>query len=159
MNKHEFISVIAPLAEYYGRNLTDAAIAVYYAAARDIDLATFEHLAQCHVADPEHGMFFPTLAHLLAQTGSEKDVTRLAGEAFDKFPDIDGTSSFERNQEKKFDTEARRKKYIASQVLRWKNLTPIERIAESVMLPKALRNGAITMLENQSQTKLGGSNG
>lgn len=159
MDKREFAQAIAPVAEYYGRNLTDAAVAVYYRAAKHLDLELFEHLLEQHISDPAQGKFFPQFAHLLDQAGNEEDVARQAAIAFDHNPKIDGTGWFDANQESKAQTDARRKRYIALQIERWKKSTPLKRLADSPRLPESLRISAEKALEHSPNLKLEARNG
>lgn len=154
MTKTDFVKIIAPVAEYYGRTLSDAALQVYYEAAKEISAQAFEHLVRMHIAHPEQGRFFPTLAHVAAQAGEESDIARQAGIDFDNEPNIDGTGWFDCNHETKHDREQRRRKYIAKCVDQWRSAPALERIAHSENIPIRYRTpmlkaiGSIKLLEN-----------
>lgn len=134
MNKAEFIKTIIPIAEYYSKNLTDGLVEVYFQQAEELTVEVFDRLLKNHLASGQ-GKFWPTFSHILDQAGTESDIATRAGIDFDKNNAIDGTSSFDRQREKEFDTKQRRKIYIEGQKLEWKKTTPIQRLANSVLLP------------------------
>jgi len=150
MNKSEFIEIIIPLAEYYGKTLTDAAMMVYFEAAKFIDALAFQHLVKMHMTDPDQGKFFPTLAHIVGQASDEKTVSRQAGIAFDKNPKIDGTSGFDVKKESKQQLETRRRHWIASQSDDWKSASAIERIAFSEKIPLEYKTNMLISLDSYS---------
>lgn len=150
MNKKEFLETIVPVAEYYGRAMSEAAFAVYYESCKHLNRATFDHLVRAHIADPDHGRYFPTFSHLVAQAGDEKDIARQAGVAFDDRPNIDGTGWFDVQQESKSDRDARKRRYVARCVDEWKGRSAIERIAHSSRLPDNLKQHAIEYVTQQA---------
>ena len=154
MTKQEFIQIIVPVSEYYGRAMTEAAIKVYYQVAKDIDAPAFEHLINLHIADPDQGMFFPTLSHLSAQASCEADIKRQASIEFEANPSIDGTIPFDVKAEKKEHREARKRNFVSKQLDEWKGRTAIERIAYSDRVPDQLKVGMLMKLSAEVINKL-----
>lgn len=150
MNKTEFIEIIAPLAEYYGKTLTDAAVMVYFQASKEIDANAFQHLINLHMGDPDQGKFFPTLAHLAGQASDEKTVTRQAGIEFDTNPRADGSSTFDIQQESKYQLDIRRKRFIANVVEEWSAASTVERIACSEKIPLEYREPMLIALASHT---------
>lgn len=146
MNKTEFTKIIFPICEYYGKTLSDAAIALYFDAAKEIDSSAFEHLVKLHLADPDQGKFFPTLAHIVSQASNETDIKRQAAIDFDKNPRIDGTSPFDLQKETRDQREARRRKFITEIVDDWKDASMLERVAYSERVPAHLKGEMLLKL-------------
>tara|TARA_R110002049_G_scaffold282589_2_gene462421 strand:- start:3268 stop:3747 length:480 start_codon:yes stop_codon:yes gene_type:complete len=159
MKKSEFVKIIFPVCEYYGRTLSESATTLYFEAAKDIDAKAFEFLINSHIADPDQGKFFPTLAHVTAQASSESDIKMQAAIEFDSNPKIDGISTFDFQKETKEQEDARRRKYIANVVDGWKGSTSLERIAYSEKVPESLKGEILMKLTSQSIDALESSNG
>lgn len=159
MKKTDFVKIIFPLCEYYGKTLSDAAIALYFEAAKDIDTQAFEYLVKLHLADPDQGKFFPTLAHIVGQASNETDIKRQAAIEFDENPRIDGTSPFDLQKESRDHLEARRRKYISEVVDDWKDSSMIERIAYSDRVPVQLKGEILLKLGHETIKALGVNHG
>lgn len=160
MNSIEFSKIIGPVAEYYDRNLSESAVAVYFQLVKDLDAEAFQHMINLHMTDPEQGMYFPTMAHLTAQVSTSKDVIREAGIAFENNPQIDGTGGFDLNRESAYDREQRKRAYIDTQVNEWKSASVLERIGYSDRVPDNLK-GELLMKLGHNRNKLleDGTNG
>lgn len=140
MTKTEFLKIILPLAEYYhGKTMQDAVAEVYYRAAKDLPADVFEALIKMHIADPDQGRFFPTFAHVIAQAGTEPDIAAHAGIAFDKKPGIDGTGSFDCQNESQHTRSTRRARYVQRVVAQWKESSAVEKMANSPRLQESLK--------------------
>ena len=134
MNKEQFLKIMLPTGEYYGKKITDGLINVYFNQVKEINCALFEALVKNHMADPEQGQFWPTFAHLIKQVGNESDIATQAGIDFDGDSTVDGSLSFDRQRETTIQTAQRRKRYIDSQKLEWKKLTPEQKFSCSNLL-------------------------
>ena len=146
MTRDEFVSIIMPVSEYYSRPLGDAAIEVYYSAAKEIPAAAFEFLVKRHMNDPVNGKYWPTLAHVLAQASDQSDIEREAAIEFENNPKIDGTGWFDLNQETRHQRELRKRQYIIKRVTGWQNASMIERIAHCERIPLSARKPALEKL-------------
>ena len=145
MNRQEFVKIIAPISEYYaGKPMADAAIEVYFDLAKSLPADIFDHLIRFHMTDPDQGRFFPTMAHVMAQAGTESDAKAQAGIEFDRNTGIDGTSSFDRKQESMSAKASRRNAYIARSVAEWRESDPVSRIINSARIPEQMKNAYIT---------------
>ena len=128
MNKQDFIKVILPVSEYYSKTLTDGLVEVYYMQVKDWDLSLFEEMIKKHIQDPSDGRYWPTIAHLVSQAGTEASVGVKAGIAFDEDPTIDGCSSYDSAGESKYDRASRRKIFIEKQKLHFIETPRIDRL-------------------------------
>lgn len=113
MKRENFARIITPVFEYYARQVTDAAIAVYFEAIKELDEKTFEQCLWRHVRDPNQGQFFPTAAHIVAQICNDATISARLNSNFDSDPCIDGTSRFDAARESHTQRDIRRKRYIA----------------------------------------------
>lgn len=154
MKKIEFVKIIAPVAEYYGRTLTDAAIMLYFEEAKQIQAEAFEYLIRMHIRDPEQGAFYPTLAHVLSQAQNKTEIARIAGIAFDQDSSIDGTGRFDRNSETKQQLEIRRKHYVDRQVQLSAKRNPAEIVAYSPNVPIELKREMLVAIQMDHKKKL-----
>ena len=134
MNNIDFVKIMTPAADYYGKSLTGGLAKVYFNLVKDLDAIVLDALLTKHMSDPNQGMFWPTFAHLMAQAGTESDTAIQAGIDFDKNTGIDGTGSFDRRQESQIATASRRKKWIERAKLEWKETPAIERLINSPLL-------------------------
>lgn len=145
MNRKEFVMIIAPVSEYYsGKPMTDAAIEVYFELAKELPADIFEHLIKLHMKDSDHGRFFPTMAHVMAQAGTDADAKAQAGIEFDRNPGIDGTCSFDRRQESMTATAARKNAYISRRVAEWKESDSVSKIINSPRIPEKMKTDYLT---------------
>ena len=67
--------------------------------------------------------------------GTENDAGAKAGIEFDKNTGIDGTGTFDRNQESQIKTATRRKNWIERKKLEWKNTDVLEKLSNPLTLP------------------------
>ena len=134
MNKKEFTEVILPVTELYSRVFSAAALQLYFEDVQSLDAETFSALLKKHRAT-EQGKFWPTFSHLVDLAGTENDAGAKAGIEFDKNTGIDGTGSFDRNQETQIKTATRRKNWVERKKLEWKNTGALEKLSNPLTLP------------------------
>lgn len=101
----------------YNRQLSDQLLELMQDDFGKWDYQQFMELVQAHRRDPERGRFFPSLADMRYQQIGDRAQAKAAAEvAFDNNPRIDGTTSFDANQESQFKRDARKRAYVSSQV-------------------------------------------
>jgi hypothetical protein len=150
MNKTDFVKIIFPVAEYYGRTLSEMAITLYYEAAKEIDAPVFEHLIKMHLSDPDQGRFFPAFAHVVAQASSEASTRIEAGAEFDSNPMIDGADSFRVKNESIEGRETRKRAFISNVLNDYRNASVVERIAYSDKVPESLKGEMLMRLTDNT---------
>jgi len=71
--KHEdkpaFAAMMASLGEYYGRDVSDGLIGMYWQGLRHYDLAAVRDALNRHVANPDSGQFMPKIADIAKMLG------------------------------------------------------------------------------------------
>lgn len=127
MNKREFSEALAVVADYYGKALTTTAISVYYDLASHMDAKVFQELVKRHMKDSEHGMFFPTYAHLINQAANKNQLKLDAEKIFDSNP-RQGISTFDFQRETTEKRDSRRLAFIRNYVSEFESLSDVEKL-------------------------------
>lgn len=128
MNREQFLEIILPIQEYYGRNMTKPALELYFKSVESWSVEVFGQLVEKHVSDPEQGQFFPTKAHLIRLCVNESDIRTKAAEAFDKNPMIDGTLKYDTYRENYDQRETRKRRYINKKLTEFREASTDERL-------------------------------
>lgn len=81
--ENEFKEVFIGLGEYYGKEITEALIKIYWYDLRPLTIDEFKLAASKHRMSPDNGQFFPKSADLMRQiNGTSKQVEQsLEGKA------------------------------------------------------------------------------
>lgn len=128
MDRQEFLEILLPVAELYGKKLGEAALTEYYKDVEFLNSDDFRYLMKKHRKDPDQGKYFPIAPHLLSQASNEQSVKTQAGIEFDKNPKIDGTISFDVQKETYAQRAERRRRYVGKLVESWKAQSSAEKI-------------------------------
>ena len=81
----KFQSMIHGIGSYYGRDVSDAVMNIYWDGLKHHDYQSISLAAQKHMANPENGQFFPKIADFLRYIGgNNKDKALLAWTKLDK---------------------------------------------------------------------------
>lgn len=117
MTREETVQAATFLCLAYNRQLSEPLLELMLADFGGWDYQQFMSAVQAHRNDPERGRFFPSLADMRYQQIGDRAQAKAAAEvAFDNNPRIDGTTSFDANQESQYKRDARRRSYVAGQV-------------------------------------------
>lgn len=63
-DKPEFAGLMVSIGEYYGREISDGLIGMYWQGLRHYDLAAVRDAINRHVANPDSGQFMPKIADI-----------------------------------------------------------------------------------------------
>lgn len=78
-DKHEFAALMAALGDYYGRDLSDAVIGMYWQGLERYDIAALREALNRHMHNPDTGQFFPKIADISRMlSGTTQDAALVA---------------------------------------------------------------------------------
>lgn len=78
-DKHEFAALMAALGDYYGRELSDAVIGMYWQGLEHYDIAAVREALNRHMHNPDTGQFFPKIADISRMlAGTTQDAALVA---------------------------------------------------------------------------------
>lgn len=78
-DKLAFAKTLAALGEYYGREISDGLISIYWNGLYNYDLAAIHEAINRHMRNPESGQFMPKIADMVKMLeGSTGDAALLA---------------------------------------------------------------------------------
>lgn len=69
MDKREFAALMAALGDYYGRELSDAVIGMYWQGLERYEIAAVREALNRHMQNPDSGHFFPKIADIARMLG------------------------------------------------------------------------------------------
>lgn len=78
-DKHEFAALMTALGDYYGRELSDAVIGMYWQGLERYDIAAVREALNRHMHNPDTGQFFPKIADISRMlAGTTQDAALVA---------------------------------------------------------------------------------
>lgn len=84
-DKREFAALMAALGDYYGRELSDAVIGMYWQGLERYDIAAVREALNRHMHNPDTGQFFPKIADISRMlAGTTQDAALVAWAKVDK---------------------------------------------------------------------------
>lgn len=124
----------------YSKEISTELANLWYSRFKGLPTEVFVMALQDHMDDTSEGKFFPTFAHILCQIiGTEDDAAVRYGIEFDDKPTCDGTQSFDVQREKSIQRDMRRKRWVESNLARWRSATTERKIEYSLTLKSTQR--------------------
>ena len=95
-DKPKFLATLTACAEYYGKELSEPIIGLYWEGLRHLGADVFDQAMAAHMRNPEGGQFMPRIADLINLTsGNNRDAAMLAWSKIDSavrlygpYPDV-----------------------------------------------------------------------
>ena len=81
--KKRFAMALSALAEYYGRELSDGVIALYWQGLSSFSIADIEAAIGRHIQNPDSGMWMPKIADIVRMIDAVGSVGQYQSLAFD----------------------------------------------------------------------------
>ena len=121
MKIEELKMVMLTLQATYRTEVSGPQTETYWRLFSGVPSDRFARAVDQHMADPDHGRFFPNPAHIMRYLiASDERIASDAEAEFYNDPTIDGTSSWEAKHETAVQRYARRDKYCRKALASWK---------------------------------------
>jgi hypothetical protein len=93
-DKINFTKMISMVGEYYGRDVTDSLITLYWSGLQQYDIGAIRDAMNRHVQNPDSGQFMPKIADIVKMIGgTSQDAALLAWAKVDRAVRTVGTYS------------------------------------------------------------------
>ena len=79
--KPKFVSAISGIAAFYGTELPQASVAIYWKALREFGLAEIDRALSAHIVNTERGRFMPKPADIIEQLPSQSRLSQMGPDA------------------------------------------------------------------------------